>query len=60
MSTIAVLGRGRVGNALATALTHAGHEVSVADSSPGPPAPAPPPAPLVGKNTPPPPPPRRG
>lgn len=34
MSTIAVLGRGRVGNALATALTHAGHEVSVADSSP--------------------------
>ncbi|MFJ1454767.1 NADPH-dependent F420 reductase [Nocardia sp. N2S4-5] len=35
MSTIAVLGRGRVGNALATALTHAGHEVRVADSSPG-------------------------
>ncbi|WP_454197209.1 NADPH-dependent F420 reductase [Nocardia sp. Marseille-Q1738] len=35
MSTIAVLGGGRVGTALATALTHAGHEVSVADSSPG-------------------------
>ncbi|MFI5546070.1 NADPH-dependent F420 reductase [Streptomyces sp. NPDC051815] len=35
MSTIAVLGKGRVGGSLAAALTRAGHEVSVADSTPG-------------------------
>ncbi|HEY3480038.1 MAG TPA: NAD(P)-binding domain-containing protein [Streptomyces sp.] len=35
MTTIAVLGNGRVGGNLATALTRAGHEVTVADRSPG-------------------------
>ncbi|WP_329264968.1 NAD(P)-binding domain-containing protein [Streptomyces sp. NBC_01478] len=35
MTTIAVLGNGRVGSSLATALTRAGHEVTVADRSPG-------------------------
>ena len=35
MTTIAVLGKGRVGGSLATALTRAGHEVTVADRSPG-------------------------
>jgi predicted dinucleotide-binding enzyme len=35
MTTIAVLGNGRVGSSLAAALTHAGHEVTVADRSPG-------------------------
>ncbi|MEU8512849.1 NAD(P)-binding domain-containing protein [Kitasatospora sp. NPDC048722] len=35
MTTIAVLGNGRVGGTLATALTRAGHEVTVADRSPG-------------------------
>ncbi|MFJ3769074.1 NADPH-dependent F420 reductase [Streptomyces sp. NPDC090082] len=35
MTTIAVLGNGRVGGNLATALTRAGHEVTVADSTPG-------------------------
>ncbi len=34
MTTIAVLGNGRVGGSLATALTRAGHEVNVADRSP--------------------------
>ncbi|KOX25114.1 MULTISPECIES: NADPH-dependent F420 reductase [unclassified Streptomyces] len=35
MTTIAVLGNGRVGSNLAAALTRAGHEVSVADRTPG-------------------------
>ncbi|MEY9912350.1 putative dinucleotide-binding enzyme [Catenulispora sp. MAP12-49] len=35
MTTIAVLGNGRVGGGLAAALTQAGHEVTVADRSPG-------------------------
>ncbi|MFJ3505557.1 NADPH-dependent F420 reductase [Streptomyces sp. NPDC090135] len=35
MTTIAVLGNGRVGGNLAAALTRAGHEVSVADRTPG-------------------------
>ncbi|MER5809111.1 NAD(P)-binding domain-containing protein [Streptomyces sp. NPDC002033] len=35
MSKIAVLGNGRVGGSLATALTRAGHEVTVADRAPG-------------------------
>ncbi|MFE9933393.1 NADPH-dependent F420 reductase [Streptomyces sp. NPDC005533] len=35
MTTIAVLGNGRVGGNLATALTRAGHQVTVADSAPG-------------------------
>ncbi|MEU8845217.1 NAD(P)-binding domain-containing protein [Streptomyces sp. NPDC048564] len=35
MTTIAVLGNGRVGGNLATALTRTGHEVTVADSVPG-------------------------
>ncbi|MFF2216861.1 NADPH-dependent F420 reductase [Streptomyces antibioticus] len=35
MTTIAVLGNGRVGGSLATALTRAGHEVTVADRAPG-------------------------
>ncbi|MFJ3667237.1 NADPH-dependent F420 reductase [Streptomyces sp. NPDC090106] len=35
MSTIAVLGNGRVGGNLAAALTRTGHEVKVADSTPG-------------------------
>ncbi|MFF9156836.1 NADPH-dependent F420 reductase [Streptomyces sp. NPDC014846] len=35
MTTIAVLGNGRVGGNLATALTRAGHEVTVADREPG-------------------------
>ncbi|TJZ54533.1 NADP oxidoreductase [Streptomyces piniterrae] len=35
MTTIAVLGNGRVGGNLATALTQAGHEVTVADRTPG-------------------------
>ncbi|WP_371484124.1 NADPH-dependent F420 reductase [Kitasatospora sp. NBC_00315] len=35
MTTIAVLGNGRVGGNLATALTRAGHQVTVADRSPG-------------------------
>ncbi|MEU5322856.1 NAD(P)-binding domain-containing protein [Streptomyces sp. NPDC021056] len=35
MSMIAVLGNGRVGGSLALALTRAGHEVTVADRSPG-------------------------
>ncbi|MFD7879265.1 NADPH-dependent F420 reductase [Streptomyces sp. NPDC059766] len=35
MTPIAVLGNGRVGGNLATALTRAGHEVSVADRTPG-------------------------
>jgi predicted dinucleotide-binding enzyme len=35
MTTIAVLGNGRVGGSLATALSQAGHEVTVADRAPG-------------------------
>ncbi|KAB1978849.1 NADPH-dependent F420 reductase [Streptomyces triticiradicis] len=35
MTTIAVLGNGRVGGSLALALTRAGHEVTAADRSPG-------------------------
>lgn len=35
MTTIAILGNGRVGGNLATALTRTGHEVTVADSVPG-------------------------
>ncbi|GAA1307617.1 NADPH-dependent F420 reductase [Saccharothrix xinjiangensis] len=35
MTRIAVLGNGRVGGALAAALTGAGHEVTVADRTPG-------------------------
>ncbi|WEO93070.1 NAD(P)-binding domain-containing protein [Streptomyces sp. FXJ1.172] len=35
MTTIAVLGNGRVGGNLATALTRAGHEVTVTDRTPG-------------------------
>ncbi|WP_267886065.1 NAD(P)-binding domain-containing protein [Kitasatospora azatica] len=35
MTTIAVIGNGRVGGNLATALTRAGHEVTVADRTPG-------------------------
>ncbi|MFE3036476.1 NADPH-dependent F420 reductase [Streptomyces canus] len=35
MTRIAVLGNGRVGGSLALALTRAGHEVTVADRSPG-------------------------
>ncbi|MCL7369261.1 NADPH-dependent F420 reductase [Streptomyces ardesiacus] len=35
MTTIAVLGKGRVGGNLARALTRAGHEVTVADRTPG-------------------------
>ncbi|MFJ2511240.1 NADPH-dependent F420 reductase [Streptomyces griseoviridis] len=35
MTTIAVLGNGRVGSALADALTRAGHEVTVAGRAPG-------------------------
>ncbi|MFI5972906.1 NADPH-dependent F420 reductase [Streptomyces sp. NPDC051452] len=35
MTTIAVLGNGRVGGNLATALARAGHEVTVADRTPG-------------------------
>ncbi|MFF6829770.1 NAD(P)-binding domain-containing protein [Streptomyces longwoodensis] len=35
MTTIAVLGNGRVGGNLAAALTRAGHEVRVADRTPG-------------------------
>ncbi|GAA2777374.1 NADPH-dependent F420 reductase [Streptomyces showdoensis] len=35
MTTLAVLGNGRVGSSLAAALTRAGHEVSVADRAPG-------------------------
>ncbi|MFE1409735.1 NADPH-dependent F420 reductase [Streptomyces sp. NPDC058746] len=35
MTTIAVLGNGRVGGNLATALTRAGHEVTVGDRAPG-------------------------
>ncbi|MEV6020694.1 NAD(P)-binding domain-containing protein [Streptomyces sp. NPDC051997] len=35
MSMIAVLGNGRVGGSLSAALTRAGHEVTVADRSPG-------------------------
>ncbi|MEU6388126.1 NAD(P)-binding domain-containing protein [Streptomyces sp. NPDC046939] len=35
MTRIAVLGNGRVGGSLAQALTRAGHEVTVADRSPG-------------------------
>ncbi|MEY9926286.1 putative dinucleotide-binding enzyme [Catenulispora sp. GP43] len=35
MTAIAVLGNGRVGGSLAEALTRAGHEVTVADRSPG-------------------------
>ncbi|MCX4775828.1 NADPH-dependent F420 reductase [Streptomyces sp. NBC_01264] len=35
MTTIAVLGNGRVGGNLATALTRAGHQVAVADRTPG-------------------------
>jgi 8-hydroxy-5-deazaflavin:NADPH oxidoreductase len=35
MTMIAVLGNGRVGDTLATALTRAGHEVTVAGRSPG-------------------------
>ncbi|MEH0552339.1 NADPH-dependent F420 reductase [Streptomyces sp. B21-101] len=35
MTMIAVLGNGRVGGSLALALTQAGHEVTVADRSPG-------------------------
>ncbi|MET7980130.1 NAD(P)-binding domain-containing protein [Streptomyces mirabilis] len=35
MSKITILGGGRVGGGLATALTRAGHEVTVADRSPG-------------------------
>ncbi|MET8945740.1 NAD(P)-binding domain-containing protein [Streptomyces sp. NPDC004542] len=35
MTKIAVLGNGRVGGGLATALARAGHEVTVADRSPG-------------------------
>ncbi|MEY9895068.1 putative dinucleotide-binding enzyme [Catenulispora sp. MAP12-49] len=35
MTTIAVLGNGRVGGGLAAALTRAGHQVTVADRTPG-------------------------
>ena len=35
MTMIAVLGNGRVGGSLATALTQAGHEVTMADRAPG-------------------------
>ncbi|WP_395292261.1 NADPH-dependent F420 reductase [Kitasatospora hibisci] len=35
MTTIAILGNGRVGGSLATALARAGHEVTVADRTPG-------------------------
>ncbi|MFB6638989.1 NADPH-dependent F420 reductase [Streptomyces chartreusis] len=35
MTKISILGNGRVGNALATALNRAGHDVTVADRSPG-------------------------
>ncbi|MGW1965099.1 NADPH-dependent F420 reductase [Streptomyces sp. NPDC001935] len=35
MTTIAVLGNGRVGGGLATALTQAGHEVTAVDRAPG-------------------------
>ncbi|MFJ8295292.1 NADPH-dependent F420 reductase [Streptomyces sp. NPDC094447] len=35
MTTIAVLGNGRVGGNLAAALTRAGHDVTVVDSTPG-------------------------
>jgi 8-hydroxy-5-deazaflavin:NADPH oxidoreductase len=35
MTTIAILGNGRVGGNLAKALTQAGHEVTVADRAPG-------------------------
>ncbi|MER5778261.1 NAD(P)-binding domain-containing protein [Streptomyces sp. NPDC002039] len=35
MTTIAILGNGRVGGNLASALTRAGHEVTVADRTPG-------------------------
>lgn len=35
MTVIAVLGNGRVGSSLASALTGAGHDVTVADRSPG-------------------------
>ncbi|WP_225827754.1 NADPH-dependent F420 reductase [Streptomyces naphthomycinicus] len=35
MTMIAVLGNGRVGGSIATALTRAGHEVTVANRSPG-------------------------
>ncbi|KAA0941541.1 NADPH-dependent F420 reductase [Streptomyces apricus] len=35
MTKIAILGNGRVGSNLATALTEAGHEVTVADRAPG-------------------------
>ncbi|MFG3280380.1 NADPH-dependent F420 reductase [Streptomyces sp. NPDC048111] len=35
MTTIAVLGSGRVGGGLAAALTRAGHQVTVADRTPG-------------------------
>ncbi|MFF0217571.1 NADPH-dependent F420 reductase [Streptomyces vinaceus] len=35
MTTIAVLGNGRVGGNLATALTRAGHQVTAADRAPG-------------------------
>ncbi|MFD8150515.1 MULTISPECIES: NADPH-dependent F420 reductase [unclassified Streptomyces] len=35
MTTIGILGNGRVGGSLATALTRAGHQVGVADRSPG-------------------------
>ncbi|WP_413759506.1 NADPH-dependent F420 reductase [Streptomyces sp. MMBL 11-3] len=35
MTKIAILGNGRVGSNLATALTEAGHEVTVADRTPG-------------------------
>ncbi|MFD7986043.1 NADPH-dependent F420 reductase [Kitasatospora indigofera] len=35
MTTIAILGNGRVGGNLATALTRVGHEVTVADRTPG-------------------------
>ncbi|MFE2297093.1 NADPH-dependent F420 reductase [Streptomyces sp. NPDC059445] len=35
MTTIAVLGNGRVGGSLATALTRAGHEVTAVDRAPG-------------------------
>ncbi|WP_328484339.1 NAD(P)-binding domain-containing protein [Streptomyces sp. NBC_00377] len=35
MTTIAVLGNGRVGGSLAAALARAGHEVTVADRAPG-------------------------
>ncbi|MYT23805.1 NAD(P)-binding domain-containing protein, partial [Streptomyces sp. SID7760] len=35
MTTIAVLGNGRVGGNLATAFSRAGHEVTVVDRAPG-------------------------